>query len=106
MTPLCALIKSYSGAKWSPVELEVGEAAKKNQDSMVDHKVEIFVEAVCLLWNLCEASPLALEVFNKENLIQVLLEHIDNVEEKFSNKLILSCMQCLYTVTEVRLFFK
>ncbi len=94
MTPLCALLKNtFGSADWSPL---TKPSAKR--DGGVDEKSEIFTEAVGLLWNLCEVSESAVAVFNKENLVDLLMRHVGN--EKFELTVKLPVMQCMYTASE------
>ncbi|XP_030621618.1 HEAT repeat-containing protein 3 [Chanos chanos] len=63
------------------------------------HTVEdVANEAVNLLWNLCESSNCAVSVFNREGLLEVLLQclsrHPHNLE------LAISAAHCLHAVTE------
>ena len=59
---------------------------------------DLLIDGVALLSNLCEASPLALDVFNKANLVRVLLHHLD--ASKFGFPVVTSVLQCVYSVTE------
>ena len=89
MTPLCALLKTYSD--WQPSATGGG-----------DHdKTEILTEAAGLLWNLSEASALALEVYNRENLSSLLLRVLAATRgAEGARELRLALLQCLYTATE------
>ena len=80
MTPLCALLSSY-GSDWSPAPVAAepkidSPKPKKISVEKIDSKTEIFVEAVNLLWNLCEASPLALKMVNEKQILPFLLNHL------------------------------
>ncbi|ESO82767.1 hypothetical protein LOTGIDRAFT_229792 [Lottia gigantea] len=87
MTPLVALFHKY-GISWNP------EEETKSTDSAVD----IYIEAVHLLWNLCESSDIAVKIFNKENLIQHLLPCLNY--ETYTFPLAVAVAQCLHTVAE------
>ena len=76
MTPLCALLVNSFGSEWTPVKKECATTKLKMKGG-IDTKAEIFVEAVNLLWNLCEANASALATFNKENLCDLLLAHLN-----------------------------
>ena len=58
MTPLCALLRSYHG--WIPASSDLAQS-------------EIMTEAAGLLWNLCEASPTAVGVYNREDITALLI---------------------------------
>ena len=96
MTPLTALFKQHFSEPESCFQLPpppVKKAPKENDSNNgmeVDSKdnemeqqeqereqeetpAELFVQAVDLLWNLCEASGRALEVANREGLVQALI---------------------------------
>ena len=81
MTPLCALLVNSYGSGWTPARKECATTKLKMKGG-IDTKAEIFVEAVNLLWNLCEANSSALASFNKENLCELLLTHLN--ADKFS----------------------
>ena len=76
MTPLCALLVNSFGSEWTPAKKECATTKLKMKGG-IDTKAEIFVEAVNLLWNLCEANASALATFNKENLCDLLLTHLN-----------------------------
>uniref|UniRef100_UPI00358F0B3F HEAT repeat-containing protein 3-like isoform X1 n=2 Tax=Myxine glutinosa TaxID=7769 RepID=UPI00358F0B3F len=91
MTPLVALLRQCStnfGLTEEPLKGNRG----KNSTEVVAF------EAIHLLWNLCECSPLAVAVFNKECLFPLLLQclilHDRNIE------LSIAAAHCLNTVTE------
>ncbi|KAM9410577.1 HEAT repeat-containing protein 3 [Pholidichthys leucotaenia] len=89
MTPLTALLKECCAGFESAVVL------MKDQRNPVE---VVANEAVNLLWNLCESSSMALSVFNKSGLLDVVVQclerHPRNVE------LAVSAAHCLHTVTE------
>ena len=86
MTPLVSLVKTY--AEWNPepkattddvMEVDGGKKKKgkankkkssENGEETPDAMAEVFIEAVNLLWNLCEANTTALQIFNKEGLAE------------------------------------
>ena len=67
MTPLCALLSSYS-QDWGPADSSHPPKTEKQKvlAQKIDSKTEIFIESVNLLWNLCEACPLALNIVNEK----------------------------------------
>ena len=76
MTPLCALLLTNYASEWTPAKKECATTKLKMKGG-IDTKAEIFVEAVNLLWNLCEANASALATFNKENLCDLLLTQLN-----------------------------
>ncbi|XP_055955315.1 HEAT repeat-containing protein 3 [Patella vulgata] len=88
MTPLVALFHKY-GPLWTPETEDV---------KCADTSVDIYVEAVHLLWNLCESCDIAVKIFNKENLIECLLPCLNY--DVYTYPLSLAVAQCLHTVAE------
>ena len=86
MTPLVNLIEFYN-KDW-----------KTTVPDDITTLEDLLIDGVALLSNLCEASPLALDVFNKANLVRVLLHHLD--ASKFGFPVVTSVLQCVYSVTE------
>ncbi|TWW67426.1 HEAT repeat-containing protein 3 [Takifugu flavidus] len=88
MTPLTALLRECCAGFESAEPMNEQKNAVEN----------VANEAVNLLWNLCESSSQALSVFNKANLldlvVQCLERHSKNVE------LAISAAHCLHTVTD------
>ncbi|KAM9860650.1 HEAT repeat-containing protein 3 [Aulostomus maculatus] len=89
MTPLTALLRECCAG------FDGATVLMKDQKNPVE---DVANEAVNLLWNLCESSILALSVFNKSCLLDVVVQclerHPHNVE------LAISAAHCLHTVTE------
>ena len=86
---------------------ENGDAAARENMEKQETPAELFIQAVDLLWNLCEANSTALEIANKENLIQLLVKHLQYVcgeyvdpEQVAVRRVKLALLQCLYTATE------
>lgn len=80
-----------------------GAAEEDGGEEEEESNSELFVFAVNLLWNLCEASETALAVANKENLIPLLLKHLQYQvsEEATPNPRVkVALLQCLYSATE------
>ena len=77
MTPLCALLSSYS-QDWGPADSSHPPKTEKQKvlAQKIDSKTEIFIESVNLLWNLCEACPLALNIVNEKQILPFLLNHL------------------------------
>lgn len=92
MTPLCTLLANYN------TESEIPWLKRSAINDPIDQKEEIFIKAVTLLWNLCEASEAALKILNSLNVIQLLLSHI-NVE-KYGVDVVACVLQCIYSISE------
>ncbi|XP_076470018.1 HEAT repeat-containing protein 3-like [Babylonia areolata] len=88
LTPLIALFKQY-GTNWEP---------EKSETKHTDTRLDTFNQAVHVLWNLCEASDVAVTVFNKENLLPLLLPCLEH--SVYGYPLATAVAQCLETVTE------
>ncbi|XP_067004032.2 HEAT repeat-containing protein 3 [Anabrus simplex] len=86
MTPLSALIQKYGG------ELQ---PLKKGADT--EHQ-DTFIQAVHLLWNLCESNSTALKHFNDGQLLPILVRYLEG--SVFGFETTLAVAQCLHTVTE------
>lgn len=84
MTPVVALFKQYYPAGWTP------DSSSKSKD--------VFVSAVGLIRSLCESSPTALEVFNRENVIYSIITATDL--KQYSLPVVAAVCECLLTVTE------
>ncbi len=125
MTPLCALLRTYASCDWEVAKSKEkrekepsqkgkkgGKADKKKAPPLedpeaIDSVTEIFVEAVGLMWNLCEANPTALEICNREVMAEVLLKNLGRKRTEGEKEAAalpsharLCLVQCLYTVTE------
>jgi len=89
MTPLVKLLNEFS-LSWQPTP--------SKEENSIDTRTETFVEAVELLWNLCESSPQAVTVFNREGLLDVLSNAV--CVETYGRRVVTTVAQCLHTVTE------
>ena len=85
MTSLSALLAKYAS-----------ESTLRPENKPTPILQDIFVEAVGLLWNLCEANADAVAIFTRENMISFLLSFLeaDNLD------LVVPIMQCIYTVRQ------
>jgi len=90
MTPLTALLKTYTQG-WVPDKVD-------KEGRSQDTKTETLAESLNLLWNLVEASPTALKIFNDLGLIEFILEHAD--PSKFPILIALPSLQCLTAACE------
>ncbi|XP_033729218.1 HEAT repeat-containing protein 3-like, partial [Pecten maximus] len=88
LTPLVAFFKQYPTG-WVPEK-----PAKKQKDL----NTEAFIEGTHLLWNLCEATQTAVDVFNKEGLVAVLVPCLQHTV--YGLPLAIAVGQCLHTVSE------
>ncbi|GFU11140.1 HEAT repeat-containing protein 3 [Trichonephila clavipes] len=70
----------------------------KNTDNKLDSKVEIFIEACNILWNLCENSDSAVTIFNRKDMVSILIPCLK--VETYGTRIPIAVAQCLYTVTE------
>lgn len=88
MTPLVALLKKCSFG-WRPENPVPGKA---------DSVKEVFVEAVHLLWNLCESGNRAIRIFNKEQLLPCLMPFLEFAV--YGQDVTIAVAYCLHTVSE------
>lgn len=93
LSPLSDLLHEYKDA-WSPASNDLGEIVSRDVDPMTN----IFVHATHFLLNLCECSEQALHFFNQEDLIHVLLPHLDPAN--WGHTLALAIAECLLCVSE------
>ena len=92
LTPLLALLKEYALDKdWKPTF----DAAMCDQ---MDLHSDVFLQAINLLWNLCESTSTAVETFNQSQLMEDFIRCLDyNV---FGLDISISVAQCLLVVSE------
>lgn len=92
LTPLLALLREYAlDSEWKPTF----DAAMCNQ---MDLRSDVFLQAINLLWNLCESTSVAVEFFNQSQLIEAFVRYLDyNV---FGLDIAISVAQCLLVVSE------
>lgn len=88
MTPLVALFK----------QTQDGWTISKKKENKIDTKEEILVEATHLLWNLCESNSIALHVFNREELLPILLQFLNPTLH--GEDLAIAVAQCVHTASE------
>lgn len=91
--PLADLLGDYRES-WSSATTDLGQEASRDVDPMSN----TFVHATHLLWNLCECSEEAMNVFNKEGLVHVLLRHLDPAV--WGHTMALAVAECLLCVSE------
>lgn len=56
------LLTQYTNNEWAPTN-----EAKTNT---LDQKSDTFLQAINIVWNLCESTSVALEYFNQSNLLE------------------------------------
>lgn len=61
-TPLQNLLNQYANNEWTPTN--------ERKISALDQKSDTFLQAVNIVWNLCESTSVALEFFNQSQLLQ------------------------------------
>ncbi|KAG0729926.1 HEAT repeat-containing protein 3 [Chionoecetes opilio] len=91
--PLADLLAEYRES-WSPATTDLGQETPRDSDPVSN----TFVHATHLLWNLCECSEDAMNVFNQKGLVHVLLRHLD--PSTWGHTMALAAAECLLCVTE------
>lgn len=89
-TPLQTLLNQYASNEWTPV-------AERKAGSL-DQKSDTFLQAVNIVWNLCESTSIALDFFNQSQLLQSLLRCLNL--EVFGMEIAISVAQCLLVISE------
>ncbi|XP_013083805.2 HEAT repeat-containing protein 3-like [Biomphalaria glabrata] len=87
LTPLTALLQTYNNG-WLP----------EKEASKYDTNVDVLIESLELLSNLCESNNSAVKRFNKENLLTTILPLL-NVEV-YGYQLCNAAARCLLVVSE------
>lgn len=91
LTPLLALLNKYSGTDWKPT-------FDGNLQNQMDEKADTFLQAVNLLWNLCESTSVALDSFNQSHLLESFVKCLDvNV---YGKEIAVAVAQCLLVISE------
>ncbi|KAK3913982.1 HEAT repeat-containing protein 3 [Frankliniella fusca] len=88
MTSLCSLLQKY-GNDWKPNSLDTSEC---------DEDCGTFINAVNMLWNLCESNASALRCFNEAHILSLLVRCLD--VSTFGIDIATAVAECLHTVTE------
>ncbi|GAB1603469.1 HEAT repeat-containing protein 3-like [Argonauta hians] len=89
LTMVIGLIKKYE-VGWDPSKLW--------EEKMGQLKTDTFIQAVHLLWNLCENSDTAVQIFNKEKLAHPLVYCLN--PSVYGYPLVLAVAHCLHTVSD------
>uniref|UniRef100_A0A182PM93 SYO1-like TPR repeats domain-containing protein n=1 Tax=Anopheles epiroticus TaxID=199890 RepID=A0A182PM93_9DIPT len=92
LTPLLALLIRYSSnGQWTPT-------FDKNMQNQMDEHSDTFLQAVHLLWNLCESTSDALNAFNQSQLLENFVTFLNyNV---YGQEIAIAVAQCLLVVSE------
>lgn len=72
LTPLLELMNEYASAEWTPT-IDHSVTHVEQLDQMSD----TFLQAVNLVWNLCESTSIALEHFNQTNILESFIRYLD-----------------------------
>ncbi|XP_012263420.2 HEAT repeat-containing protein 3 [Athalia rosae] len=88
MTPLAALLQRHY-ASWQPKPKEKGKT---------DDEKETFIQAITLLWTLCENDENAIKYSNEGHLISILIKCLDITSHSLDINVIAA--QCMLTLSE------
>uniref|UniRef100_W8CCF5 HEAT repeat-containing protein 3 n=1 Tax=Ceratitis capitata TaxID=7213 RepID=W8CCF5_CERCA len=92
LTPLLALLNEYAqDSQWVATFDEA-------MGGQLDIRSDTFLQAINLLWNLCESSSTALDTFNQSQLIGGLIRCLDH--SVYGLDIAISVAQCLLVVSE------
>lgn len=92
LTPLLTLMNEYAlDVNWVPTF----DASMNNQ---LDQKSDTFLQAVNLLWNLCESSSTAVDLFNQTQILQSFIRCLDY--KVFGVDISISVAQCLLIISD------
>lgn len=90
MTPLTTFVQQ-SLDSLGAIDETLGSEFKRQSTSLA-------IQAVSLLWNLCESSDVAVDIFNKQGLLPYLVASLKT--EIYPTSVAIPAAQCLHTVTE------
>ncbi|XP_031829629.1 HEAT repeat-containing protein 3 [Nomia melanderi] len=90
MTPLCCLLKQYY-TDWQPT-------LNESEKSKVNDEKEAFVQAITLLWTLCENNECAIKYSNEEDLVSILTKFFDITI--YGMEIVTVIVQCLLSLSE------
>ncbi|XP_043258219.1 HEAT repeat-containing protein 3 [Colletes gigas] len=90
MTPLCSLLIQYY-TDWQPI-------LDQNEINKVNDEKEAFIQAVTLLWTLCENNECAIKYANKEDLVSILIKFFDITV--YGVDIVTVTVQCLLSLSE------
>ncbi|XP_017759343.1 PREDICTED: HEAT repeat-containing protein 3 [Eufriesea mexicana] len=90
MTPLCTLLKQYY-SNWQP-KVDNYEKTKVNDER------EAFIQAVTLLWTLCEYNESAVKCSNENDIDSILMKYFDI--STYGIEIAIVSVQCLLSLSE------
>ncbi|XP_063699137.1 HEAT repeat-containing protein 3-like [Culicoides brevitarsis] len=91
-TPLLVLLNQYATqADWVPV-------FDKNMNDQLDARSDIFLQAVNIVWNLCESTSVALETFNQSQLLRSFVKCLNH--QVYGMDIAVAVAQCLLVISE------
>ncbi|XP_050489362.1 HEAT repeat-containing protein 3 [Bombus huntii] len=90
MTPLCTLLTQYY-INWQP-------KVDHNGKGKTTDEREAFIQAVTLLWTLCEHSEFAIKCCNKDDIVSILTKFFDITS--YGIEIATVTMQCLLSLSE------
>lgn len=92
LTPLLALFDEYaSKGAWVP-------SFDKSLNNQMDEVSDTFVQAINLLWNLCESTSQALDNFNQTRIVESFLRCLNH--HVFGYDISIAVAQCLLVISE------
>ncbi|KAL9976106.1 hypothetical protein ACROYT_G013356 [Oculina patagonica] len=91
MTPLSTFVRQSLDALGAINESPGNSEFKRQSTSLA-------IQAVSLLWNLCESSDVAVDIFNKQGLLPYLVSSLKT--DIYPTSVAIPAAQCLHTVTE------
>uniref|UniRef100_A0AAG5DWB3 SYO1-like TPR repeats domain-containing protein n=1 Tax=Anopheles atroparvus TaxID=41427 RepID=A0AAG5DWB3_ANOAO len=92
LTPLLALLNRYTfNPQWKPT-------FDKNMQDQMDEHSDTFLQAVNLLWNLCESTSDALTAFNQAQLLEPFVYFLNCTV--YGKEIAIAVAQCLLVVSE------
>ncbi|XP_058058726.1 HEAT repeat-containing protein 3 [Anopheles bellator] len=92
LTPLLALLHRYTGgSQWTP-------KFDSNMQNQMDEHADTFLQAVNLLWNLCESTTDALNALNQTQVLERFVSFLDHTV--YGHEITIAVAQCLLVVSE------
>ncbi|XP_037042309.1 HEAT repeat-containing protein 3 [Bradysia coprophila] len=92
LTPLLALLNEYAiSSDWVP-------HFDNKMNNQMDEAADTFLQAINLVWNLCESTGVALSNFNQTRIVQSFIQYLDY--KVFGLDISIAVAQCLVVITE------
>jgi len=88
-TPLLVLLNQYATSDWVPVV---------DKDGHMDQRSDVFLQAVNIIWNMCESTSLALETFNQSQLLRSFVKCLNF--QVYGIEIAISVAQALLVISE------